>query len=358
MKFDYVIGNPPYQNEVESKSETNGQAPRTNIFQYFQIEADKIVKNSSVMIYPGGRWIHQFGKGCKEFGKEQINDKTLQRVDFYPNSKELFGNAADLADGITIVVKNKEKSSNGFNYSYIENDSEITLHLDNPGDELIPLNPQNLTIIKKVERFVEKSKYTYLHERILPRSLFGIESDFVANNPQKTRLLSDDDTIDYENEVKVLTNDKAGKSGRAKWFIADKEIVKGKEKYMGEWQVVVSSANAGGQKRDNQIEIIDNHSCFGRSRVALASFNTKNEAENFYKYCCSSTIRYLFLLTDESLTSLGKKVVDIGLYDNDSVIDFTKSIDEQLFALIGFNKNEQTYIINTIKTIDKKRGKE
>ena len=34
MKFDYVIGNPPYQEEVENKSEINGQATRKNIFHY------------------------------------------------------------------------------------------------------------------------------------------------------------------------------------------------------------------------------------------------------------------------------------------------------------------------------------
>ena len=46
-------------------------------------------------------------------------------------------------------------------------------------------------------------------------------------------------------------------------------------KYIDEFQVVVSSANAGGQKRSNQIAILDNHSAFGRSRVALKTFKTK-----------------------------------------------------------------------------------
>ena len=53
MKFDFVIGNPPYQEEAESESTSNGQKPRKNIFQHFQIQADKIAKESSVLIYPG-----------------------------------------------------------------------------------------------------------------------------------------------------------------------------------------------------------------------------------------------------------------------------------------------------------------
>ena len=55
--------------------------------------------------------------------------------------------------------------------------------------------------------------------------------------------------------------------------------------YIDEWQVVVSSAHPGGQEgRDNQISIIDNHSAFGRARVALKSFKTEQEAQNFFKY--------------------------------------------------------------------------
>ena len=69
MKFDFVIGNPPYQEEAESESTSNGQKPRKNIFQHFQIQADKIAKESSVLIYPGGRWMHQSGKGLKQFFK-------------------------------------------------------------------------------------------------------------------------------------------------------------------------------------------------------------------------------------------------------------------------------------------------
>ena len=49
--FDYIIGNPPYQQESkDSKPKNNGQKPMTNIFQYFQEAADKITNKSSVLI--------------------------------------------------------------------------------------------------------------------------------------------------------------------------------------------------------------------------------------------------------------------------------------------------------------------
>lgn len=75
MKFDFVIGNPPYQEETtQEASKTNGQTPKKNIFHYFQMAADRIAGEATVMIYPAGRWIHRSGKGMEDFGLQQIND--------------------------------------------------------------------------------------------------------------------------------------------------------------------------------------------------------------------------------------------------------------------------------------------
>lgn len=104
MKFDFVIGNPPYQEEVAKVETENGQKRSKSIFHFFQISADEIATSGSVMVYPGGRWIHRSGKGMKDFGLRQINDPSLSRLDFYPESRDVFGSAAAVADGISIVV--------------------------------------------------------------------------------------------------------------------------------------------------------------------------------------------------------------------------------------------------------------
>lgn len=148
--FDYVIGNPPYQKESSSSvSKTNGQKPMTNIFQYFQKAADELTEDISVLIYPGGRWIHQSGKGMKNFGKTQINDKSLSVVEFFPDAEELFGDAASLSDGITIVTKNHKKTSDGFTYIYSKKGDSFSIHADNPGENLMPLDPHDLPIEQK-----------------------------------------------------------------------------------------------------------------------------------------------------------------------------------------------------------------
>lgn len=354
--FDYVIGNPPYQKEAqESVSKTNKQKPMTNIFQYFQEMADDITAKGAVLIYPGGRWIHQSGKGMKAFGKKQINDKALSIVEFYPDASELFGDAASLADGITIVVKNYSKTSDGFTYIYSQKGDKFSVHANNPGDKLLPLDPHDLPLDQKIDAVTAQNGWEMLHDSILPRTLFSIDSDFVEKNPDKVRKYNEEESIDYSKEIKLFTNDKAGKAGRATWFVANKDVIEKNPELIHEWQVVVSSANAGGQKRDNQLEIINNHSAFGRSRLALKSFKTEDEAINFYKYVSSYFIRYTFLLTDEALTSLGKAVPDIGTYKSDNaIVDFDDNIDAQLCRIFNISDSEFDYIK---QKVDGLRGK-
>lgn len=214
----------------------------------------------------------------------------------------------------------------------------------------MPLDPYDLPIEQKINAGMIKHGLSFLHDAILPRSLFSIESDFVEKNTAKVRRYGgSDEGIDFTTEIKLFTNDRAGKAGRATWFIANRDVITKNEDFISQWQVVVSSANAGGQKRDNQLEIIDNHSAFGRSRLALRSFGTYEEAKNFYDYVSSYFIRYAFLLTDEALTSLGKGVPDLQDYTNNNpFIDFKKNIDLQLCQLFSISDEEFAYMKNRV----------
>lgn len=347
MRFDAVVGNPPYQSETKVNS-VNGQNPRTNIFQYFQIQANNLAMSQCVLIYPGIRWIHRSGKGLKEFGKELINDLHLSKIIFYPNASEVFDKSG-IADGISIVNIDKNKTTNGFEYEYIEGNKCKALRRDNPGEDLMLIDPNYIDISNKIKNFVKNNNYKYLSDAIYSRSLFGIESGFAEDNPEKVKLFTSQQLS--SNEIKVLINDKKGSAGRSVWFVTDKSNITSNSNMIYEWQVVVSSAHPGGQEgRDNQLEIIDNKSAFGRSRLALKSFKTQEEALNFYKYAKTKIIRFSFLLSDESLTSLAKFVPDIIDYKNTNTnIDFNNNIDEQLRKKIGLTDDEMAFINNLIK---------
>ena len=341
MKFNAVVGNPPYQEVVEQKESSNGQKVSISIFQYFQMISERLGKYTS-LIYPGARWIHRSGKGLEKFGLAQINDCHLMMLEFFPYSTDVFKDVA-IADGLSIVLKDMDKTEKGFTYRYSKESKVISIHADNPGEDLFPLNPNDDEIVRKLDNAIKECGC--LHDSVLPRSLFGIESDFVEKNPSFVREYNDGDYFNPDTEIKLFTNDKAGKSGRARWYVANKDVISSGKEYLGQWKVIVSSANAGGQKRNNQIAVIDNHSAFGRSRVALKTFETEKEACNFFKYATSEIIRFAFLMTDESLTSLAKKVPDLIDYtDSNGLIDYNENVNMQLYELFGIDDIQQQYV--------------
>lgn len=348
MNFNAIVGNPPYQMVVAKKDSANGQKVTINIFQYFQLVSEQLGQYTS-LIYPGARWIHYSGKGLKEFGKNQMNDPHLALLEYFPNSSDIFPDV-DIAGGISIVLKDMGKSSRGFEYRYCKQGTVLTVEGKNPGSGTFSLDPSDSKIAECLDKAIKK--FGCLHDSVLPRTLFGIESNFVENNPGQVKEF-DIQAFDPITEVKLFANDKAGKGGKSHWYIAKRDTITSGLEYLNRWKVVVSSANAGGIKRANQIEIIDNNSVFGRQRVALKTFKTQKEAENFFKYATSEVIRYAFLLTDEALSSLARKVPDLLDYsDQNTLINYQKDVNSQLYKLFGLDELSQQYIREKLSSKD------
>lgn len=343
MKFKAIVGNPPYQLTVAKKDTENGQKRVSSIFHYFQLASEEL-SNYTCLIYPGGRWIHRSGKGLEQFGLQQINDVHLRRIEFFPDANDVFEKVG-LPDGISVVLKDMNKTTPGFTYVYTDKGVSRESHAINPGENLMPLNPSDVSIVDNINRIVNERGLAFLHDSVLSQKLFGIESSFVEENPDLVKEYDEGYYFDTEKEIKLFTNDKAGKSGRARWYLANRNVITSGVEYLNKWKVVVSSANAGGQKRSNQIAIFDNYSAFGRARVALKTFDTEKEAKNFFKYAKSEFIRFAFLMTDESLTSVAKQVPDILDYsDNNGIIDFSGDINNQLYALFDIDESNQIHI--------------
>lgn len=341
VKFDVVIGNPPYQESATDKEMVAGQQQRVNnVFQLFQKLADDMKPSHSVLIYPGGRWMQQSGRGMAEFGSDLINSRQLSHLIYYPNANEIFGEVA-ISDGISIVHKDYTKTSSTFEYSLIEEGKSLDITRNYPGNDTFVIYPTDETIVNKIKTFVDDNGLAFLSSSpTINQKLFQIESNFVELNPDKVEIYNGQ-TIDEKTHIKLLANDKAGKAGRATWFVAQREVIKVRQDLIDKYKVVVSSANAGGQKRDNKLEILEPATAFGRSRLALKVFDTELEAKNFYNYISSEFIRFAFLLTDENLSSLAKLVPDLLDYSQtQKLIDFSKDIDEQFFKILGLTSAE------------------
>lgn len=197
MKFNAIVGNPPYQEVVAQKETENGQKRSSSIFQYFQLISERLGRYTS-LIYPGARWIHRSGKGLEKFGLAQINDSHLTLLEFFPRSTDIFQEVA-IADGISIVLKDMNKVQPGFKYVYSKNGNKIEINANCPGETLFSLNPCNLEIAKKLDVII--SKYACLHDSVLSQKLFAIESDFVERNPTLVREYNDGDYFNPDTEM-------------------------------------------------------------------------------------------------------------------------------------------------------------
>ncbi len=113
----------------------------------------------------------------------------------------------------------------------------------------------------------------------------------------------------------------------------------------------IESESAYVRSPSANLRILDNFSAFGRSRVALKTFDTEEEARNFYRYAESELIRFAFLMTDENLTSLAKQVPDILNYTNENgIIDFNGDVNKQLYDLFEIDEANIAHIREVLAT--------
>ena len=103
MKFDFVIGNPPYQQEQESTniegSSKNYAPPVYNLF----IDAAKDISDRVELIHPA-RFLFNAGSTPKAWNSKMLNDKHLKVLEYEPNSDKIFpGLSVPIKGGIAIT---------------------------------------------------------------------------------------------------------------------------------------------------------------------------------------------------------------------------------------------------------------
>ena len=363
MKFDAIVGNPPYQ-LTSGKTETQTQGNSSWIYQYFQFIADKIAKWST-LIYPFGGWFDSpsslggLGDAILKDGHTisiQAYEGTTDRRAWYrtdKNPEPIFEYNANLSAGVAIVLRNFEKHSE-FKYSNrIYSDKVVSVKVCNADN--LPPNPLFISINEKLgnKKLISQVK----------KGIFSVESNFVELNPN----LVSHNKEDWKNPIQLLTNDKSGSSGRARWYWTDKSMIKTGQKYFGCYKVVISSAypkksivsstptieNVKSRLK-TLVEILPPNSAFGRSRMALFMSENKNECDNFIKYLETNFFAGLTLQEPNRRSTFGD-IIPLQDFTDKSDIDWSKSIseiDKQLYKKYNLTKEEIDFIEKTIKPME------
>ena len=162
----------------------------------------------------------------------------------------------------------------------------------------------------------------------------------------------------------MLTNDKAGSSGRAKLFWTDRNTIQKGIEYIDLYKVVAPSAypkqkfSSGTptvtnvqERAKSMVELLPQGSAFGRSRLMLFASESKKDCENFIKYTQTKFFAGLLLQEPNRRSAFGF-IIPIQDFTSNSDIDWSKSIsdiDKQLYQKYGLSKDEIAFIENNVR---------
>jgi len=357
MKFDAVVGNPPYQETVE-KTESQSQSNSKWIYYLFQNIADIIGKKSS-LVYPFGGWFDDkeifqgFGKKILSDGHtvsikafEGTSDKRAwYRNDINPNP--VFGNGVNLSAGVSIVNRDMSKTYKTFEYANrMYSDSNSTVNIEG-WDKLSP-NPDFTVGVKLIGDKLKK---------YVSNKTFGIESNFIEKNPKLNSFKADR----FKEPIRLLTNDRSGSAGRAKWFYVERTTILKNTNLIDQYKVAMPSAYpkktlVSGVPTIQQvlsrtseiIQIFEPKEVFGRSKMLIFYSSEKIDVENFIKYTQTRFFAYMVLNEPNRSFSFGF-VIPLLDFTISSDVNWSKpisEIDKQLFSKYNFSQKEIDVINN------------
>ena len=164
MKFDAIVGNPPYQ--IMDGGNRNSASP---VYQYFVMQAKKISPEYLSMITPS-RWFAG-GKGLDDFRNEMLKDSRIKKIVDYVDSNGCF-KGVDIAGGVNYFLWSKSYSGLCEMISVRGEDIDV---MDRKLDEYDILIRNNASV-KLIERVLAADERK-MEEIVGTRNTFGISTD-------------------------------------------------------------------------------------------------------------------------------------------------------------------------------------
>lgn len=325
MKFDVIIGNPPYQLETSGP----GRQARP-IYNLFVEQAKKLNPQYICMIIPA-RWFSG-GMGLKEFRKNMLQSKQISTLVEFSNASEVFP-GVDIAGGVCYFLW--EKNYDGL-CNVVNINGQQKIEMARPLDEfdIFIRSSQAIPILRKVIASTDYKKGN-LSETVFPIGSFGLP-----------------------------TNYKPKSKGVSCWFIqkigkkyAEPKDIKDPNNIIDKWKLLIPKAPIAGQTDLTQpIRIYHHKNAFiirpgevcTDSWIVAGAFDTEEEAISYKSYLFTKVVRFLILQTVVSQ--------DINRMNYIFVPQLTwgKEIfnDQLLCDRWGINDKEFNYIDQKILEID------
>ena len=327
MKFDVIIGNPPYQlsdggDSSEGARNRGGAVP---IYQHFVQQAMKLNPRFLTMIIPS-RWFAG-GRGLDAFREEMLNDRRIRTLVDYPVSSECFP-GVEIKGGICYFLWNRESKGDCLVETIRGNNKSAAVRplLENDSEVFIRFN-EAISIFRKVQEKNEES----FSSLVSTQKPFGFRTYFEGKSKP------------FTNSVMLYTN-------KGTSYVSIDEIVQNRN-WISQYKVFISMAYGAGEDFPHQIInkpiFGDQNSCCTETYLVVGPFSKKDIAYNVISYFSTRFFRFLVMLRKN--TQHASK----GVYKFVPVQDFTKLwTDAELYDKYGFSDEEIKFIESMIRSMD------
>lgn len=330
MKFDAIVGNPPYQ-IVDGGGNGASACP---IYQLFVGNAKKIKPKYLTMITPS-RWFTG-GKGLDAYRDSMLHDNCLRVIHDFPEALDCFS-GVQIKGGVSYFLWEKDNAGQCSVYSHKGATIEgpvIRPLLEKGCDTFIRYN-EAVDILHKVLSFKEKS----MEEIISARNPFGLPNTYKGHK-----------TKEFDSDVKVYVSGNDREIRGTVAYARLSEIEKGHE--MIKWhKVLIGKAGSGSDTFPHPILprpfYGDNNSVCNESYLIIGPFKNKIECENVMSYICTKFFRVLVLLKKNSQNAAR------GVYQLVPQQNFSKPwTDEELYKKYNLTDEEITFIESMVKAME------
>ncbi|QAT49556.1 restriction endonuclease [Caproiciproducens sp. NJN-50] len=322
MKFDVIIGNPPYQ-----LSDGGAQKSASPLYHKFIQQAKKLKPRYLSMIVPA-RW-YTGGKGLDEFRNEMLTDQHLIEIHDFPETSDCFP-GVNIRGGICYFLWSRDSKGDCHitNYKGGKVLDESTRPLLEPSAEVFIRYNRAISILHKVRAFNEKTMDSF----VSARKPFGLATNYDGFSPVRT---ADKDILLY----------RFGENG----YVSDSDIEKN-HSWVDGFKVFEPYASPGS---DDYPHLVLSQPIIGVPRTAcsetylvIGMFNTEKTANNVALYMKTQFFRFMLMLL-KSTQHITQKI-----YSYVPIQDFNQVwTDEKLYAKYDITKDEQDFIDTLVKPV-------
>lgn len=324
MRFDVIIGNPPYQLNDWWGTWSSAMP----IYQYFVEQSKKLNPNYLIMITPS-RWF-AWGKWLDEYRSSMLKSRNIKKIVDYANSAECFP-WVTIAWWVSyfFIDKNYDWDCEVVNvrWNSLSSDTRSLWEFD-----VFIRDNSAIHIIRKVK---EKDSH-FVDDIVYSRNCFNLDSRESWHSQKESWdcVLYSLNWKSYINKSAIVDRD---------WILGSYKVIMTKamswwNKPSWDWDYLVIS---------NTMKVLEPNEVCTETYLCLWNFNNIKNANNLKSYMKTKFFRFLLLQSLSSINISKEKFQFVPLQD------FSKSrTDEELYKKYNLSQEEIDYIETMIKPMD------